>query len=158
MFLFKGIPQWMNNNSDFEPKECESAVVNKVMLTRLHGISINCHTQHKALERMRNRRVEESFPKGGTQFHHSVFPAFLLHIKFTINPSMQLNRIREKPGVSIFQLHTDNRAGGLQACWWHHPRSNYGAHVLADRGSGQSHLCLALTVLCRRLTAQRQPS
>lgn len=105
----------MSNNSDFEPKECESAVVNKVMLTGLHVILIHSHTHshRKALEHMRNRRVEESFPKGGTHIQHDVFPAFLLRIKFTINPSMQLNRIREKPGVSIFQLHTDNRASKL---------------------------------------------
>lgn len=64
---------------------------------------------------------EESFPRGGMRIpravQEDVFPAFPLSIKLTINPSMQLSRIREKPGVSIFQLHTDNRAGGLQALW-----------------------------------------
>lgn len=44
MFLFKRIPQWMSNNSDFEQKECESAVVNKVKLTQLRVISLNYHT------------------------------------------------------------------------------------------------------------------
>lgn len=38
-------------------------------------------------------------------------PAFPLSLKITIILSMQLSRIRERPGVSIFQLHMDNRAG-----------------------------------------------
>lgn len=48
-------------------------------------------------------------------------PAFPLILKITIIPSMQLSRIRERPGVSIFQLRMDNRAGGVWTLWWHHP-------------------------------------
>lgn len=134
---------------------CESAAAAKMTLTLLHVVMMmnSPHTHHQTLKSRRelSQRWERAM-------REAVFPAFPLSIKFTINPSMQLSRIREKPGVSIFQLHTDNQAGGLQALWWHHPCSNYGAHVLADQGSGQSLLCLTLTVLCRQLSGQRQPS
>lgn len=73
---------------------------------------------------------EVSFPKGETLCFqtqtlyvtlHSIrkitVPAFPLILKITIIPSMQLSRITERPGVSIFQLHMDNGAGGVSALW-----------------------------------------
>lgn len=47
--------------------------------------------------------------------------AFPLILNITIIPSMQLSRISERPGVSIFQLRMDNTEGGVWALWWHQP-------------------------------------
>ncbi len=69
-----------------------------------------------AKSKLINRGV---FPKGKT-LHvtlHSIrkitVPAFLLILKITTIPSMQLSWIRERPGVSIFQLCMDSGAGGV---------------------------------------------
>lgn len=61
-------------------------------------------------------------------------PAFPLSLKIIVIPSMQLSGIKESPGVSIFQLHMDNRAGGPLVTSLN---STYGAHVLPEQGSGE---------------------
>lgn len=70
-------------------------------------------------------------------------PAFPLSLKIIVIPSMQLSRIRERPGVSIFQLHMDNRAGGPLVT---SPNSTYGAHVLPEQGSGEPYLRLGVAL------------
>lgn len=60
-------------------------------------------------------------PHNSAQHQEDNCSCFQLILKITIIPSMQLSRIRERPGVSIFQLRMDNGAGGVWALWWHHP-------------------------------------
>lgn len=84
---------------------------------------INSGMCHKALQQMPSQTDPsiEVFPKGETQtFHitlHSIrkitVPAFPLILKITIIPSMQLSGIRERPGVTVFQLRMDNGVGGV---------------------------------------------